>query len=271
MKADIKAFKKDGYLIIKKFFSKEEINIIYTEARTLFAIQIEKVLGKKVDINDRDTFEESMFQLFDKDFTTFVNTGKQAQHLISLHRLGTEQKILSLLTDLGYEFPSIAVRPAMQFNSRFLSKFGTHWKLGSHQDWRTGQGSLDSTVIWFPMVDCNAELGSLQVMPGSHKMGLMKADTSGYEGTIQENIREEDFIQTEFELGDLLIFSAFLIHRSGDNTTKNIRWSIQLRYNNLSESTFQERGFPMPYIYKPEAELVTPNFSEKEHLEKLYA
>lgn len=264
-------FKQDGYIVLKNFFNKEEINKIYTEARNLFAIQIERVLGKKVDINDRDTFEQAMFEFFEKDFTTFVNTGKQVQHLISLHRLGTDEKIVNVLKSLGYEFPTIGVRPAMQFNSRYLSKGGSHWKLGAHQDWRTGQGSLDSIVMWFPLVDCGEDLGSLQIIPKSHTWGLLDADTSGYTGSIQADIPEESYVQTEFEVGDLLVFSAFLVHRSGNNITNNIRWSVQLRYNNMAEPTFLERGVPMPYIYKPEADLVTPDFPKKEQLEEAFA
>ena len=114
-------------------------------------------------------------------------------------------------------------------------------------------------------------MGSLQIIPASHTDGLMKADTTGYLGSIQEEIPEEKYVQTEFEEGDLLIFSAFLIHRSGNNITQNIRWSVQLRYNNIAEETFQERGFPMPYIYKPEENLVTPNFPQKEQLEQVFA
>ena len=268
---DIKEkFNKDGYIILKNFFSKEELAKIYFDARQLFAIQIKQILLKDVDINDRNEFEDAMFELFQTNFDVFVNTGKQAQHLIAMHRLATDDRIISLLSDIGYKLPTIAVRPAMQFNSRFLSKGGSHWKLGAHQDWRTGQGSLDSVVMWFPLVNCDAALGSLQIIPQSHKYGLMKADTSGYLGKIQEEIKEEEYVQTEFEIGDLLIFSAFLIHRSGDNITNNIRWSIQLRYNNIGEKTFQERGFPMPYIYKPEENLITPNFPEKEVLNQFF-
>lgn len=264
-------FKKDGFVILKGFLPKEEMNKIYTEARSLFAAQIERVTGNKVDINDRDTFEKAMFDFFEKDFTAFVNTGKQVQHLVSLHRLGTDPKLMEVLKELGYDFPAIGARPAMQFNSRHLSKDGSHWKLGAHQDWRTGQGSLDSIVMWSPLVDCNADLGCLQIVPASHTIGLLNADTSGYYGSIQDGIPEEDYVQTEFEAGDLLVFSAFLVHRSGTNITQNIRWSIQLRYNNMTEETFLERGFPMAYIYKPEAELVTPDFPKKEQLEAVFA
>lgn len=264
-------FNKDGYVILRDFLDKEIIQNIYTDARKIFATQIKHVTGKTVDIDNRDEFEAGMFAFFNQDFNAFVNTGKTVQHTFSLHRLGVDPQIETLLKQVGVANPIIGARAAMQFNSRFLAKGGSkHWKLDAHQDWRTGQGSLDSTVIWFPMVDAGADLGALQVIPGSHKWGLQASTTSGYEGGITSEIKDEDFIQTEFQVGDLLIFSAFLIHQSGDNITNNIRWSVQLRYNNLDESTFIERGYPMAYIYKPEPELVTPDFPDVSQLKSIF-
>lgn len=264
-------FNKDGYVILRNFLDKEEINTIYTEARKIFATQIKHVTGKTVDIDDRDAFENAMFEFFEKDFNAFVNTGKTVQHTFSLHRLGLDPKIENLLKEAGLSNPIIGARAAMQFNSRFLSKDGSkHWKLDAHQDWRTGQGSLDSAVIWFPMVDAGAEIGALQVIPGSHITGLKESNTSGYQGGITTTLKEEDFVQTEFKVGDILLFSAFLIHQSGNNITRNIRWSVQLRYNNLDEPTFIERGYPMAYIYKPETELVTPNFPSPDQLKEVF-
>ena len=73
-------FNKDGFLIIKGFFNQEILQEIYQDARQLFAVQIKRILGKDVDINNRDEFEQAMFEFFEKDFTAFVNTGKQTQH-----------------------------------------------------------------------------------------------------------------------------------------------------------------------------------------------
>ena len=265
-------YKKDGYILLKNVLDKPTVEVIYREARELFAIQIKRVLGQTVDVDDRDAFESAMYAFFEKDFEAFVSTGKTVQHTISLHRLGVSDEIINSIKALGVAQPMIAVRPSMQFNSRFLSKDGnTHWRLGAHQDWRNGQGSLDSVVVWFPMVPANAELGALQVMPGSHINGLMHANTTGYAGVITDEIDDSQFVQTEYEVGDLLFFSAFLIHRSGNNTTRNIRWSVQLRYNNLAEPTYIERGFPMPYIYKPQEELITPHFPTEAQLKGVYA
>ncbi len=264
-------FNEEGFVLLKNYLDKDIITEIYTDARKIFAQQIKRVTGKTVDIDDRDTFEKAMFEFFEKDFNAFVNTGKTVQHTFSLHKLGVSPVLGSLLQEVGLANPIIGARPAMQFNSRFLSKDGSkHWKLDAHQDWRTGQGSLDSAVIWFPMVDAGADIGALQVIPGSHKIGLKESSTSGYQGGITADLNENAFVQTSFEVGDILIFSAFLIHQSGNNITDKIRWSVQLRYNNLDESTFIDRGYPMAYIYKPETDLVTPNFPTVSQLESVF-
>lgn len=272
MSTQLEQFRNDGFLLIKNYLDKSTVENIYREARQIFATQIKHTLGRSVDIDDRETFEQAMFAFFEKDFNAFKNTGLTVQHSLSLHRLATDERIVHLLKEVGLTQPVIGARPAMQFNSRFLSKDGSkHWKLDAHQDWRTGQGSLDSAVIWFPMVDAGTDLGALQVIPQSHKTGLLPSSTSGYQGGITATLKDEDFIQTEFEVGDLLIFSAFLVHQSGNNTTNQVRWSVQLRYNNLAEPTFIERGYPMAYIYKPESELVTPDFPTVQQLENVFA
>ncbi|MBC8156390.1 MAG: phytanoyl-CoA dioxygenase family protein [Bacteroidetes bacterium] len=267
----IQQYKQDGYLLLKHALDTSLVADIYREARQIFATQIKRVIGQSVDIDDRDAFEQAMFTFFERDFTAFSNTGKTVQHTIGLHKLGISNDILDLVKGIGVAEPVIAVRPSMQFNSRFLSKDGnTYWKLGAHQDWRNGQGSLDSVVVWFPLVPASEDLGALQVIRGSHLEGLRQADAAGYAGHIAEAINEADYIQTEYEVGDILLFSAFLVHRSGNNVTNNIRWSVQLRYNNLAEPQYVKRGYPMPYIYKPQDELVTPNFPTAEQVQAMY-
>jgi phytanoyl-CoA hydroxylase len=266
----LQQYKKDGYLLLKGFFSKEEVNAIYEEAKQIFAVQIKRVLGKDVDSQNKTEFEQAMFEFFQADFEAFVGTGKNVQHTIRLFRLATEEKITKLLNELGMEHPVVAVRPAMQFNSRHLSKGGTHWKLGAHQDWRSGQGSLDGITLWSPLVDCDSALGVLQLVPGSHTIGLMDATGVSYEGSINNDFPDEKYMEQNMEVGDLLVFSAMLVHRSGDNVTDKIRWSIQLRYNNLADKTFIERGYPQAYIYKPQEEVITPNFPNKAQIAAVF-
>jgi phytanoyl-CoA hydroxylase len=264
-------YKEKGFIVLKGFWDKADIVKLRSEVKKTFALQIKRVLGVGVDINDDPAFESAMYQFFEKDLQTFMNCGKQVQHLISLHRLGTDPSLVKQLQDLGLSFPVISVRPSMLFNSRYLAKKEEYWKLGSHQDWRSSQGSLDSVTVWFPLIDAGAEIGALQVIPGTHKLGLLASENVSYYGKITADIREEDYIQLEFQLGDVLLFNSFLVHRSGNNVTQSIRWSVQLRYNNIEEPSFIDRGFPNPFIYKPEPELITQGFPSKKQITDFFS
>jgi ectoine hydroxylase-related dioxygenase (phytanoyl-CoA dioxygenase family) len=113
-------------------------------------------------------------------------------------------------------------------------------------------------------------LGALEVVPGSHKLGLLTTDVVNSFGKV-ERFTNDDFIPVEAVEGDVLFFSSFLVHRSGVNNTDSIRWSCHFRYNNLDEPTFVERGYPHPYFYKPQDELITPNFPAPEMLDEFFA
>jgi hypothetical protein len=61
-----------------------------------------------------------------------------------------------------------------------------------------------------------------------------------------------------------------LLHQSGTNITNSIRWSCHFRYNNLADETFIARGFPHPYLYKPQEELITPDFPSRDQVEAVF-
>jgi len=181
-----------------------------------------------------------------------MNCGKHIQHLASLHRLGTEPKILEYLQKLGMTFPNICTRPVLFFNQKKLATEDVYHTVPPHQDWSSMQGSTDSVVVWVPLTDINRDLGALKVVPGSHKNGLQAIAVYESFGIVdsQNSQKEYNFIDVGAETGDALFFSSFLIHQSGLNTTDKIRWSCHFRYNNMDEPSFVERGYPHPYLYK---------------------
>lgn len=131
------------------------------------------------------------------------------------------------------------------------------------------QGSLDSIVVWVPLADVDVKLGALEVVPGSHKLGLMTTEVVNSFGKVDQ-FGDADFVSVEAAQGDVLFFSSFLVHRSGVNVTDSIRWSCHFRYNNLAEQTFIERGYPHAYLYKPLDDLITPDFPSKELIDKFF-
>ena len=267
---DIQSYKENGYLLLKGFFDHGEIDRVRDGAKRIFISQMQRCgLVHSADLSERQ-FEQGMFDLFGADLQAFTNCGKHAQHLIALHRLSLDDRIVAVLTQLGLQLPNISTRPVMYFNSPRLAKKEVYNRLSQHQDWRSMQGSLDSMVVWVPLVDIDKALGALEIVPGSHRRGLFTADMADGYGHIAESIDPATFVPIEVEKGDALFFSTFLVHRSGTNVTNCVRWSSHFRYNNLEERTFVERGLPHPYIYKPIEELITPGFPTAEQVEDVF-
>jgi phytanoyl-CoA hydroxylase len=268
---DSQLYRRQGFVLIKELFRSEEIERIRAEAKEIFTKQMQRHnLVSSARPTERE-FEEGMYRLFAANLQTFANCGKQAQHLISLHRLSLDARITDRLRDLGLAFPNISTRPVLYFNSERLAKKEVYWRLSAHQDWRSMQGSLDSVVVWLPLIDLNRDLGALEVVPGSHTQGLLDADLKDGYGQMRDQVDEAGFVPVEVERGDALFFSTFLVHRSGTNITESIRWSCHFRYNNLHETTFIERGYPHPYLYRPQEELITPDFPDAAQVAKTFA
>jgi phytanoyl-CoA hydroxylase len=269
--SDIQHYRENGYILIKNFFPKEKIDQIRDQAKEIFLLQLkENGLVDSTKVSEKE-FEEALYKLFQRDHSIVANCGKHIQHMVSLHQLSLDEKLINKLKELGIEFPVISTRPVLYFNTPHLAKKEVYNKLTPHQDWRSMQGSLDSMIVWMPLVDIDVALGALEVVPGSHKDGLIDSQLiDGYGKLAQEKFDNYKFVPVEVEKGDALFFSSFLVHQSGNNVTESIRWSCHFRFNNMYEPTFIKRHYPHPYIYKPQEELITPGFPATEQVVELF-
>ena len=263
-------YREQGFLLLKRLVCPDDIDGVRDDAKRIFISQMQRCNLVGDGPLEEQEFNRGMFDLFRVDLQAFTNCGKQAQHLISLHRLALDERLISVVQSLGLEFPNIATRPVMYFNSSRLATREVYFRLSQHQDWRSMQGSLDSLVVWMPLVNIDRALGALEVVPGSHRRGLLAAEMKDNFGHIAEPLDRAGFVPVEVEKGDALFFSTFLVHQSGTNVTDSIRWSCHFRYNNLRESTFIERGLPHPYIYEPAAGLITPGFPDAAQVSSVF-
>jgi len=269
-----KFFNENGYLLLKDFLPKEAVNAVLRDAKNIFLRQfIEKGYTPKCTLESlpESQFNSFLYRLFEEDFECLSNCGKQAQHLISLHSLSLHENIIGLLGEMGLVAPVISTRPVMFFNHPKLAKQKVFYKVDAHQDWRSMQGSLNAVVIWIPLIDINAELGALEILPGSHRDGLRTDHIEQGFGMVSLTDAENDrMLSIEVKTGDALLFSSFLIHQSGENVTDNPRWSCHFRYNDLEDPTFKQRKFAHAYIYKPMEDLITKDFPDKNDISKIY-
>lgn len=268
---DVADFRETGSVLIPGLFDRAEIERVRSDAKRVFTVQLRRhrLVGEE-EVGERE-FELALFQLFESHMDDYINAGKQIQHLVSLHRLGLDPRIMEALGQLGLEFPNVNTRPVLFFNSRRLAREEVYWRVFAHQDWRSMQGSLDAIVVWVPLTDIDVSLGALEVLPGSHRLGLLDASEVVNAFGRADGIDESGFVPVEVGQGDALLLSAFLVHRSGTNVTPSIRWSCHFRFNNLAEPTFVERGFPNSFSYQPSETLITPDFPTREQVERVFS
>jgi phytanoyl-CoA hydroxylase len=240
---DLSLFFKRGFVVLKDFWLREDLKLLLSQAREVFAYQMEPA-----------TYSDfQLFELFRRNPQTFKNCGKHVQHLPLLHQMGVHSRVLSLVKSLGVSSPCIATRPVLYFHHPKLAENEYNHKTPAHQDIASMQGSCNSVVVWFPLDKLEGR-GFLEVVPESHKNGNLAKDFTGSFGNVA-GFEDGDFQQVKIELGDVLVFSTSLVHRSGLNEASEPRWTASFRYNDLADKAWAKKGFPHPYVYYPDPKL----------------
>lgn len=271
--AHIEQYKQEGYCLLKNYLDKNYLSDILGEARSIFDVQLRRNGLSPGPGADLEAFEKALYELFKKDYQGFLGSAKLVQHTLSMHRLAVSEPVAAAVKAMGVKHPAICVKPIIFFNSRHLAKMEGHYKTPAHQDWRSMQGSLNSIVVWMPLVPIDKTLGAVEVVPRSHLLGLVDSEKDEWFRHVTDaSITEDSFVPMEVEPGDLVCFSAFTVHRSGNNVTERVRWSMHFRYNDVEETSFVQRGFPHPYVvYRPEQEIITPGFPTREDLQRTFS
>jgi ectoine hydroxylase-related dioxygenase (phytanoyl-CoA dioxygenase family) len=112
-----------------------------------------------------------------------------------------------------------------------------------HQDFFYVRGNVDVVTAWIPMQDTPYERGCLMVMPGSHQLGALPHSASALgKRRYPSGIFERDVRYVEMNRGDVLLFSALMLHSSGVNISNGLRCSAQARFSRLSDPVDPSMG-----------------------------
>lgn len=112
-----------------------------------------------------------------------------------------------------------------------------------HQDLGTVMPEADEShilTVWIPITRATVENGCLLVAPGSHKRGLATHCHDPRASYSRQAIPERlvgDHVPVELEPGDVLFLTKLTMHASLPNLSREIRWSVDLRYQPIGEPT----------------------------------
>jgi hypothetical protein len=248
-----------------------DLAALNAEMGELFALQLRR-LGLPVDPGaSREAFQANAARLLAVDVETYINTARMTQMVPRAHQVMASEAILDVVRALGLEVPVICTRLSNHIMSEVLRIPGGYHKSPPHQDWRSMQGSLDSIVLWAPTTPVTETSHPLQVVPRSHLLGLLETAEHIMTPTVADpRITEDAYVSLPMQPGDVVVFSSFLVHRTGETGDGNVRIAFSTRYNNAAEPTWLAHGYPTPYKYSYRTDLMVPDFPTIQDLTRIF-
>jgi phytanoyl-CoA hydroxylase len=261
-------FRRDGYTIVRGLVPHDTLDSI---AREISGVLVRRAHSLDIPIGDgsgRADLTAQLVALFESDPTNYMAAAKLTQHLVAVHQLGVGAEILSVVAALGLSDPAISTRPVIHYMADKLRISGGYHKTPAHQDWRSVQGSLDGITIWLPLFDVTERDYPLEVVPASHRRGLLPSAEHAFGHCVAEGyVDDSEFVTVPVARGDAIFFSGFLVHRTGTEGGDLARIALSYRFNNAAEPTFVERNYTDRYLYRAQNDLVFPDFPRSADIE----
>lgn len=173
----------------------------------------------------------------------FMQVYDEVQRLECFHALAHHPCLLELFGALFGE--TVLVHP--RNIARLIFPQNTLHTTPAHQDYIHIQGTEETWTAWVPLGDCPRTLGSLEVLPGSHRLGLLPVHAAygaGGAGVETDSLGLE-WHGGDFACGDVLVFHSLCIHRATPNmTTDRLRLSVDYRYQAASQPVVEGSLLP---------------------------
>lgn len=231
--AQIEQYNTDGYLIVRGFYDEEEVSRLYR-----IAIDDAAISKHAINVND-STGKRSKLSLWYKPGDDVYGLLTRGKTLVG----AVDQLLERQAGDVSHS--------VCHYHSKLMQKeprVGGAWEW--HQDygyWYKNEflypGQMMSVMV--AITDANVENGCLQVVRGSHKIGLVEHGFSGEQvGASQHYVdlalRAMEHVFVELNAGDALFFHSNILHRSEANLSDRPRWSLISCYNRSTNIGYNE-------------------------------
>ena len=214
----VKKYENDGFLLLKNFFSKEEMEPIIKSINKFSELPYNFwEAGKEMAYYETSNENERILCRIEK----YVDFHPEFQ------KLANSKKVLSVLEDL-MGGPCILFKDKINFKKPGAGGYRPHQDVQARWDEfvKYAMNIMISTDRSTP------ENGCLEVAPGQHKRGVIGNYDRPLEG---DDLNGMKFEMVPTEIGDVLFFDHFTPHQSKPNKSDKPRSNIYLTYNLLSE------------------------------------
>lgn len=212
---------------------------------------------------DRETFHNQFRQMHAESVEGYLRHVRMLSRMASTHMMFTTQEIWFAARKLGIDTPLFQTTPAVHVMAEDLKIAGGYDGIGAHQDWPALQSGLGTVVVWIPLFDCAVDNFPVEVVPGSHLLGLLPATAGHHISQLGDSGME--YVPVPVRRGQALLFSAFTIHRTRKEG-KGFRIAFSHRYEDANDPAFIERGYPSAQSRVIKRELMEPGYPSVEQV-----
>jgi phytanoyl-CoA hydroxylase len=236
-------FQKEGYFIAENVFDPADLEP--------FRQHLEREIGAKIDELARDGKIENTHpdEALDQRLTRIYHDNKENGQAVLNHLAetkGSVQQGRSVFDLIAHPKLSKAVASIVGPEIVASAIYRIRPKipgvgLGNvpwHQDSGYFMERCDKHLIvtcWIPMVDATVENGCMEILPRSHKRGILKHHTGGNSGFLV--VKDDDLpsdvpekFAAECPVGGVVFMTNMTPHSSTQNSSDTIRWSVDLRF-----------------------------------------
>ena len=241
----LKKFEDDGFYIAKNIVKETQItNILENASQVYFKNNPSSKFPKEKKPWNNDLFHEEIIKFRDKNPNEFGQVYDSCQSSIPVIQLVTSERFTEIAAILLRCQPIVLSHSgnAVRMDTPYDVRNKTAWHQEIHVTRNPG------LVLWIPLVEITDDIGKLHVLEKSHLDGeiiLERYENSDYTTSrvskceIPEKILEKYKEKAiKINKGDALFFDNMLLHSSGDNTSKRIRFTCQIRFGNSMSNEF---------------------------------
>lgn len=244
----VKQFFDEGFLIVEDFFSQEQLQSCRNDIEAMVDDLAKKLYaaGKIQDLHEECGLFERLTEL-DKEFPgAAILLFKSQKMSKSFQNIWSDEKMLNVAEQiLG---PDVAGHPVWNLRPKIPKNdiVIVPW----HQDAAYfDTESYDHMIFtaWIPFLDTDAKNGGMQMARYGHRTGRVGRHTCSPGDTwyvlldeeeMKNNLGvdlEKDIVTCKVPYGGMLLFQNMIPHRSLSNTSNNVRWSCDLRWQSPNE------------------------------------
>ena len=164
----------------------------------------------------------------------FKQTYREIFNLESLHALPHHPALKSIMKMLAGEQVLVHPKPIGRLIFPNCESLTVH----AHQDYRFMNGDLECFTAWIPLHDCPIDAGPLQILEGSHRLGVINHEDENLHvpEIPTEVVAKGDWVGGQINAGDVLIFHSLTVHAALPNRSDRLRVSLDCRFQNCSRA-----------------------------------